>query len=196
MVQLSISLTFARMTRPSPAVFSSDRVLVFASVLALPNPLALPADPAGDKNVGNGQGLQFITGACLSDADCASECCATLNGSGVCSAKAAANEQGKQGCGFGGNGEQETVVSTEPAVQATSSAGAQAPVNTGVNSDAPGAENVGKGNGQQFITGQCLSDADCASKCCAGKAGSSNGACSAIAVANENGKTGCGFVQA
>ncbi|KAI8665562.1 hypothetical protein LRP88_03935 [Fusarium phalaenopsidis] len=180
MVQLAISLTFA----------------VFASVLALPNPLALPADPAGEKNVGNGQGLQFITGACLSDADCASECCATLNGSGVCSAKAAANEQGKQGCGFGGNGEQEAVVSTEPAVQATSTAGAQTPANTGVNSDAPGAENVGKGNGQQFITGQCLSDADCASKCCAGKAGSSNGACSAIAVANENGKTGCGFVQA
>ncbi|KAL2679213.1 hypothetical protein Neosp_009980 [[Neocosmospora] mangrovei] len=180
MVQLAISLTFA----------------LFVSVLALPNPLALPADPAGDKNVGNGQGLQFITGACLSDADCASECCATLNGSGVCSAKAAANEQGKQGCGFGGNGEQEAVVSTEPAGQATPTEAAQAPANTGSNSDAPGAENVGKGNGQQFITGQCLSDADCASKCCAGKAGSSNGACSAIAVANENGKTGCGFVQA
>jgi hypothetical protein len=33
-------------------------------------------DPAGAKNVGNGHGLQFIGGQCLSTADCASGCCA------------------------------------------------------------------------------------------------------------------------
>lgn len=32
----------------------------------------------------------------------------------------------------------------------------------------PGFQNAGTGNGQQFITGQCLSNADCASACCAG----------------------------
>ncbi|KIM85733.1 hypothetical protein PILCRDRAFT_5388 [Piloderma croceum F 1598] len=33
-------------------------------------------DPAGQKNVGNKNGTQFIGGQCLSDADCASKCCA------------------------------------------------------------------------------------------------------------------------
>ncbi|TQV92452.1 hypothetical protein V2A60_007142 [Cordyceps javanica] len=73
-------------------------LLTFAvSVLAV-------GDAAGAANVGNGQGKQFITGACLSDADCASGCCAGLKDGAVCSARAVANEQGKQGCGFGGAG--------------------------------------------------------------------------------------------
>ncbi|KAJ6790436.1 hypothetical protein PWT90_03014 [Aphanocladium album] len=59
-------------------------------------------DPAGAANVGNGQGKQFITGGCLSDADCASGCCAGLQDGAVCSARAVAFAQGKQGCGFGG----------------------------------------------------------------------------------------------
>ncbi|KAF4980444.1 hypothetical protein FZEAL_3560 [Fusarium zealandicum] len=155
-------------------------------VLGLPNPHPLAADSSGDKNVGNGQGQQFITGGCLSDADCQSECCATLSGGGICSAKAAANEGGKQGCGFG-----------DAAVQVTTTAAAQAPAGTGAAADTntPGGEDVGTGNGEQFITGQCTSDADCASGCCAGSGASANGACSAVAVANANGKTGCGFVQ-
>ncbi|KIJ27797.1 hypothetical protein M422DRAFT_270978 [Sphaerobolus stellatus SS14] len=37
---------------------------------------APPFDPAGVKNVGNGNGGQFIGGQCLSDADCGSGCCA------------------------------------------------------------------------------------------------------------------------
>ncbi|KAF4460953.1 biotrophy-associated secreted 2 [Fusarium albosuccineum] len=165
-------------------------------VLALPNPNPLAADPSGEKNVGNGQGQQFITGGCLSDADCQSACCATFSGGGICSAKAAANEQGKQGCGFNGSGEQ-AAISSDAAVQVTSTPAAQAPAGTrAVNSDEAGAENVGTGNGKQFITGQCLSGADCASGCCAGSSGSANGACSAVAVANANGKTGCGFTQA
>ncbi len=58
---------------------------------------------AGAKNVGNGKGAQFITGGCVADADCAqaNACCAN-NGQaqGVCSAVAAALQNGKLGCGF------------------------------------------------------------------------------------------------
>lgn len=56
-------------------------------------------DPAGEKNVGNGRGLQFIGGQCLSSADCASGCCA--NPCGICSGPGAQFQNGKQGCGFG-----------------------------------------------------------------------------------------------
>ncbi|KAM3510674.1 hypothetical protein MY11210_005655 [Beauveria gryllotalpidicola] len=59
-------------------------------------------DPAGAANVGNGQGKQFITGGCTSDADCASGCCAGLQDGAVCSARDVAKVQGKRGCGFGG----------------------------------------------------------------------------------------------
>ncbi|KAG6031418.1 hypothetical protein E4U41_007571 [Claviceps citrina] len=69
--------------------------LAFMSVLA-PGP-----DPAGSKNVGNGQGKQFITGQCLSNADCASDCCAQQDGGvGLCSGVGAQFQAGKTGCGF------------------------------------------------------------------------------------------------
>ena len=142
--------------------------------------------------MGNGQGLQFITGGCLSDADCASGCCAGLaSGNAVCSGAAVSTAQGKQGCGFngsgGGNGEAEGEDNSKAPAQG--GGGIDAEVDTA----APGSQNVGKGNGQQFITGQCLSDADCVSGCCAGREGSSTAACSAVLVSTENGKTGCGF---
>ncbi len=54
----------------------------------------LKPDPAGDKNIGNGAGKQFITGACLSDADCASTCCAVLGSGGICSGTAVSFAQG------------------------------------------------------------------------------------------------------
>ncbi|KAM4055136.1 hypothetical protein HRG_005943 [Hirsutella rhossiliensis] len=58
---------------------------------------ALTADPGGQKNVGNGQGGQFITGRCLNNADCASNCCAQVNGGqGVCSGPQAAFQQGRE----------------------------------------------------------------------------------------------------
>ncbi|KAK8101452.1 hypothetical protein PG999_011826 [Apiospora kogelbergensis] len=57
---------------------------------------------------------------------------------------------------------------------------------------AEGSQNVGKGDGSQFITGQCAADADCASGCCA----AGKGACAARAVAEENGGAGCGFTSA
>ncbi|KAF1998530.1 hypothetical protein P154DRAFT_546816 [Amniculicola lignicola CBS 123094] len=57
---------------------------------------------AGSKNVGAGNGAQFITGGCVSDADCSSACCAEVAtlGQGVCSAEAASLQNGKLGCGF------------------------------------------------------------------------------------------------
>ncbi len=55
-------------------------------------------DPAGDKNVGNGVGRQFIGGQCLSAKDCASGCCALP--CGICSGPGAQFQAGKQGCGF------------------------------------------------------------------------------------------------
>ena len=55
-------------------------------------------DPAGAKNVGNGQGQQFIGGQCLSTADCASGCCAKP--CGICSGVGAQFQAGKLGCGF------------------------------------------------------------------------------------------------
>lgn len=158
-------------------------------VSALPSP-QLTTDPAGDANIGNGQGLQFITGACLNNADCGSGCCAGLNGGGICSGPAVGDAQGKTGCGFGGEG----AAPPPPAVEENGQVD-EAPA-AGADDGAPGAGNVGAGNGSQFITGQCLSDADCASTCCAGREGSSTGACSAVLVAEADGKTGCGFVQA
>ena len=63
--------------------------------------------------------------------------------------------------------------------------------------NAAGARDVGNGNGQQFTTGGCVSDADCQEGCCAGGATSSTGKaagiCSGIGAEFQNGKTGCGF---
>ncbi|KAM0742706.1 hypothetical protein ACQRIT_002883 [Beauveria bassiana] len=70
--------------------------LIVAAVLTF----ALSAHAAGAANVGNGQGKQSNAGACVSDADCASACCAGLNAGAVCSARNAAFNQGKRGCGF------------------------------------------------------------------------------------------------
>jgi hypothetical protein len=55
--------------------------------------------------------------------------------------------------------------------------------------DAAGVANVGNGRGGQFITGRCLSNADCGSGSCAGPCG----VCSGPAVCKAAGKTGCGF---
>ncbi|KAI0155545.1 hypothetical protein BJ166DRAFT_593759 [Pestalotiopsis sp. NC0098] len=166
-------------------------VRIIYSVALYCNPVV--PDPAGTKNVGNGAGAQFIGGECLSSADCASTCCAfNNNGGGVCSGIGAQFQAGKTGCGFGDGG-------ASPAASAPANdVGAAAPAATGaststastVDTSAPGSQNVGTGNGQQFITGQCLSDADCASGCCANP----KGVCSAVAVAFDSGKQGCGFV--
>lgn len=63
--------------------------------------LALTPDPAGAKNLGNGAGGQFIGGACNSNKDCASACCAaqTDGTQPVCSGPGAQFQVGKLGCG-------------------------------------------------------------------------------------------------
>ncbi|KAH9231380.1 hypothetical protein K456DRAFT_38962 [Colletotrichum gloeosporioides 23] len=169
--------------------FSVAAALFAASVLAAPSPLS--PDPAGAKNVGNGQGAQFIGGACLSSKDCASTCCATLNGAGICSGLGAQFQAGKTGCGFGDGGAAAAAPAAAPSMAAAAAAPDTGNTAAAADTGAAGSQNVGKGNGQQFITGQCLTDADCASACCAGLNG--KGTCSAVAVANANGKTGCGF---
>ncbi|KAL1874214.1 hypothetical protein VTK73DRAFT_541 [Phialemonium thermophilum] len=170
-----------------------------ALAIPAPAPAPLTPDPAGAKNVGNGAGQQFITGACLSDADCASGCCARLDGGGICSGPAVSFAQGKQGCGFTASGAAAAAPSTSSDGSDNSESSTDngaVPSNAGsatgaVNSALPGAQNVGKGDGSQFITGQCFSDADCASGCCATLNG--GGVCSAKAVAFDQGKQGCGF---
>ncbi|CAJ2506547.1 Uu.00g006770.m01.CDS01 [Anthostomella pinea] len=150
------------------------------TVLAIPSPLT--PDPSGDKNIGNGKAQQFIGGACLGAADCASTCCAFLSDGGICSGLGASTQAGKKGCGFEQGG------AAPPATSTTAPAGSATgvPASGAINPNEAGSQNVGLGNGSQFITGQCLSDADCASACCAiGK-----GQCAAKAVAT------CGFVAA
>jgi len=163
-------------------------ITLAATIFALASFVAAvpPFDPAGVKNVGNGKGLQFITGQCLSNADCASGCCA--NPTGICSGPGAATQQGKTGCGFGGG-------SSSPASSAApqeSSAADKAPATAskgGPAFDPAGAKNVGNGKAIQFIGGQCLNAGDCASGCCAGP----SGICSGVGAQTQAGKTGCGF---
>ncbi|KAJ6443713.1 F-box domain-containing protein [Purpureocillium lavendulum] len=176
---------------------------VAASALAI-------GDPAGAKNVGNGAGGQFITGACVSDNDCASKCCANQNNQGgVCSGVGAQFQAGKTGCGFSDPNAQQTIAaakkqagqSGQPAQQQPQQGSQnnqnqqnqQAPASGGrVIGDPAGAKNVGNGAGGQFITGACVSDNDCASKCCANQ-NNQGGVCSGVGAQFQAGKTGCGF---
>lgn len=170
-----------------PAVFS----------IAIPQPFPLSPDPAGAKNIGNGKGGQFIGGACLSQADCASACCATLNGAGICSGPGAQFQAGKQGCGFGGSGGNGAASPPPPPAATINNNNAASASGVTVDNTIPGSSSVGKGNAQQFITGQCASNSDCASGCCAGLPTANKGptfaVCSGPAVGNQAGKTGCGF---
>jgi len=150
-----------------------------------------PFDPSGAKNVGNGQGLQFIGAQCLSAADCGSGCCA--GPSGICSGVGAQTQAGKTGCGFVSGAA--PAAAPAPAAAAPAAAPAAAVAGTasagGPAFDPSGAKNVGNGKGVQFIGGQCLSAADCGSGCCAGP----SGICSGVGAQTQAGKTGCGFVS-
>ncbi|RYP61853.1 hypothetical protein DL769_007542 [Monosporascus sp. CRB-8-3] len=156
------------MVRPTLSVV----LLLAITALAAPAPLPQLPDPAQEKNVGNGQGRQFIGGQCLTSADCNSRdtntCCATLGGIGVCSAASVAGTpakpvQGKTGCGFGdGAAGAAPAPSTTPVAGADgANGGSPAPTQTtGSNAGADGTvgggsgenPNVGTGNGRQFIT--------------------------------------------
>ncbi|OAA65472.1 hypothetical protein SPI_02259 [Niveomyces insectorum RCEF 264] len=185
--------------------------LTFAAVaLAVPSPVT--PDPAGTHNVGNGQGAQFITGACLSTADCSQavvhSCCAFIAGgaaTGICSGFDVANVNGKAGCGFGDGGsaaasaapaastqtatDSTTTDSTTDGSTTTSSGGTAA--QCAVDTSLAGSQNVGTGAAAQFITGQCFSSADCASGCCVAQA-SGVALCKAQLVTEQAGLT-CDF---
>lgn len=136
---------------------------------------AVDTSKPGSQNVGKGDGSQFITGQCLSNADCASTCC--NKNTGVCNAIGAV---GIENCQPGAGG-----VSAAPPANAP----AASPANPAIDTTKPGSQNVGKGDGSQFITGQCLSNADCASTCC----NKNTGVCNAIgAVGIENCQPGAG----
>jgi len=152
-----------------------------------------------------GQGTNFITESCTSDAECASGCCGFV--SGLCSGAIIAQQRASTGgCGFGtaqpnnnaalalgstlaASGVPNAPASvTSAAVSAATSTATTASTSSSED-NAAGSENVGNGKGLQFITGQCLDNADCASACCVSGGG---GTCSAVAVAAAKG--GCGFV--
>jgi hypothetical protein len=140
-------------------------------------------DVNGTKNLGNGQKLQFIGGQCLSEADCASGCCAKP--CGICSGPGAQFQAGKQGCGFVDGNIGRPVAQPAPAPApapvvnnnnngaAGGTADGRLPPRDGrtnlrsqfldqVRQGVDGSQNVGLGTGKQFITGQCFSNADCA----------------------------------
>ncbi|KAI0872277.1 hypothetical protein GGS24DRAFT_23406 [Hypoxylon argillaceum] len=84
------------------------RISILATITFALTAFALSPNNSGASDVGNGKGEQFTTGGCIDDADCQTDCCAggatAADGSGdevgICSAKAAATQNGKTGCGF------------------------------------------------------------------------------------------------
>ncbi|KAH8731292.1 hypothetical protein GQ44DRAFT_604849 [Phaeosphaeriaceae sp. PMI808] len=134
------------------------------------------------------QGTQFITGACVSDAACASGCCGFT--SGKCAAPFVANERG-EGCGFG-NAQPNNNALAKNKGQAAANPPA-APAAPPAASTAPAAAPAApaKAPGTQFITGPCTSDADCAAGCC----GFKSGKCAGAVVAQQR-DGGCGFGDA
>lgn len=152
-------------------------------------------------------GLQFITGPCTSDADCASGCCGF--NTGKCAGPIVAQER-DGGCGFGdpepndnaaralteGNGAGATSAAVAAPAASTLAASKATPTPAASLSGARAAAAAnpslaGNGQGKQFITGACLSDADCASGCC----GFNTGLCAGPIVAQER-DGGCGFGNA
>jgi hypothetical protein len=172
----------------SPAPIAPNESSPAAAPTTAPN--GGPAfDPAGAPHVDNQNGTQFIGGQCINNADCASKCCAFP--SGICSGPGASFLNGKKGCGFGGGSSSPapTAPSSSPAPAAPSSAAAPTASNGGPAFDPAGAPHVDNQNGTQFIGGQCINNADCASKCCAFP----SGICSGPGASFLNGKKGCGF---
>lgn len=170
-------------------------------------PSQLP-DPSLASGKGNGKNAQFITGECVSSADCGASqtdltkvCCASVRNQagatvGVCSGSAVGDAAPKLGCGFG-DGKVNSAAGAAGAAAQGQSGGAGAAQGSGTgaaaNNAASGAnaggaasggaaasggscpptstnDSLGPGNvgvaGKQFVTGQCTSDANCASACC------------------------------
>jgi hypothetical protein len=129
-------------------------------------------------------GKQFITGVCSSDADCQSACCGF--NSGKCAGPVIAQER-DGGCGFGDAQPNDTAA--KALTQNVKPAVAVQPADSLLVRATP--NSAGSGQGKQFITGVCASDADCASACC----GFKSGKCAGAVVAQER-DGGCGFGDA
>jgi len=102
------------------------------------------------------------------------------------------------GSGGGGGATGSSSSSSSGGVSSSSSGGVSGSSGAGGNGttcvggpkfDPAGAKNVGNGAGKQFIGGQCLDAADCASGCCAKPCG----ICSGPGAQLQAGKQGCGF---
>ncbi|KAI0018884.1 hypothetical protein F4780DRAFT_793887 [Xylariomycetidae sp. FL0641] len=93
-------------------------VLFFAA-----SALALTPNDAGARDVGNGEGAQFTTGGCVSDADCQEGCCAggasdaEGNEVGICSGIGAEFQSGKTGCGFEDPNADQTIANAQEQVE-------------------------------------------------------------------------------
>ncbi|KFY08518.1 hypothetical protein V492_06155 [Pseudogymnoascus sp. VKM F-4246] len=150
-----------------------------------------------DTSAAPAAGTQFITGACTSDADCASACCGF--NSGQCAGPVVAQER-DGGCGFGDAQPNDTAAQALAGGAQTNNGNAaagQAASGQAASGQAAAGEAASAGTsaaaapGSQFITGACTSDADCASACC----GFNSGKCAGPVVAQER-DGGCGFGDA
>jgi len=131
-------------------------------------------------------GTQFITGECASDAECASTCCGF--NSGLCAAIIPAQDR-DGGCGFG-DAEPNNPLLADGAADAAAEEEEEVVVEEEeeVVEEAEEEEAPAIAPGTQFITGECGSDADCATNCC----GFNSGLCAAVIPAQDR-DGGCGF---
>jgi len=148
---------------------------------------AISASPLALSRRQTAPGTQFITGVCTSDADCASACCGF--NSGKCAAVFPAQER-DGGCGFGDPEPNNPLLAAAAADDEVEAAAEEVEEVEEVEVEEE-EEEAAVAPGTQFITGECTSDADCASGCC----GFNSGKCAAVIPARERGE-GCGFGDA
>jgi hypothetical protein len=108
-----------------------------------------------------------------------------VDGSGGASAGGTSNA----GSGSGGSGNTGGTTSGGGQTSGGNTGGNGTTCVGGPKFDPAGAKNVGNGAAKQFIGGQCLDTADCASGCCAKPCG----ICSGTGAQFQAGKQGCGF---
>src|SRR4051794_28434893 len=145
-----------------------------------------------------GQGTQFITGPCTSDADCASGCCGF--NSGKCAGPIIAQER-DGGCGFGDaqpndNAAQalrgQTTAKTTSTTTITVAQSLTTSTTTAAAAKASASSNGAKtGAGTQFITGPCNRDLHSFPT----RRSSGLGKCAGPIIAQER-DGGCGFGDA
>lgn len=139
-----------------------------------------------------GNGRLSPNDPCISDADCATQCCGFTTG--LCANPSATAQAGF--CGFGENSPNDRsgdlfraalAAKGGAAPPAQNNAAAAPPAQNNGGAPAPPAPAPG-GSGTQFITGICTNDGDCASGCC----GFTSGKCAGAIIALER-DGGCGF---